>query len=195
MATATPASVTLTFASVSSEDGSVREYNSSNTGGSVDTSGDIRIGDDSNASNRQYKGFLSFDTSSIPNGATITSVQLRLKRSDLGGNPYGNLGSVVVDVAPTSGFSGNYSLQLGDFQAIASAVNVTTLSQASNDGSWATGFFNAAGNTAINKSGQTQLRFYFTLPDDGHEDDDRLEFYSGSSGASDGPQLIITYVP
>ncbi len=195
--TNTPVPVTVVFYSEAGNDGYVLENTeTSNTGGSIDSgSTTIRIGDDN--ADRQYKGVVSFDTASLPDGATIVSVQLQLRRQGVNGSPQTiGGGTIYVDVAPTSGFSSNYALQTGDFQASASAVGVTSLSFPANNNDWTTGMFNAAGLTAINKTGRTQLRLYFSVDDNDNSVRDTLQVNSGDQGGTGSdPVLIVTYLP
>lgn len=58
---------------------------------SVDTS--IRIGD--TASNNQTKGFVSFDISSLPEGAQITYAVMHVTQEFVSGIPYGVLGPAI----------------------------------------------------------------------------------------------------
>ncbi|HYR27812.1 MAG TPA: M14 family zinc carboxypeptidase, partial [Thermoanaerobaculia bacterium] len=164
-----PAPITVTFTSGGTQDGWVLESGeTTNAGGSLtsnnSTSSALRVGD--NNQDRQYKTVVSFDTSSIPDGATIVSVTLRLLRGSLTGtNPFTTHGTCRVDVQNGSGFSGSTTLQNGDFQAAATAVQAATLSNATSNGTWSTGSLNAAGIAAVNKTGTTQLRVYFSLDD------------------------------
>ena len=194
---ATP--VTVTFTSIGPEDGWVRESSeNSNVGGARNTTGKgsraIRPGD--GTSDRQYKSILSFDTSSIPAGATVTAATLRLRRGAVRGtNPFSILGSCVVDVQ-TGGFGGNTSLQNSDFEAAATASSVATMSSPASNGDFSEGSFNAAGLAAINLSGRTQTRVSFTLDDNDDGGDDYMGFRSGDdNSAANHPQLVVTYVP
>ena len=93
-----------------------------------------------------------------------------------------------------SGFSGSTTLQNGDFQAAATAVQAATLSNAASNGTWSTGSLNAAGIAAVNKTGTTQLRVYFSLDDNDDTGNDYLGYYSGENGtAANRPQLVVTY--
>jgi transcriptional regulator CtsR len=189
---------TVTFVSVAAEDGRILESSEgSNTGGSVDASGSssstLRVGDDSG--DRQYKTVLSFDTSSIPDGATITSAIVRLRRGAVSGtNPFSTHGSCVVDIKAGTGFSGSASLQTGDFQAAADATQVATLSNPAADGDLSSGTLNATGRSFVNKTGRTQLRLSFTLDDNDDAASDYVGFYSGNDAtASNRPVLEVTY--
>lgn len=188
----------VTFTSVAAQDGWVLESNeNSNAGGSIDatasTTSALRVGDSNNR--RQYKTVVSFDTSAIPDGATILSVTLRLRRGTVVGvNPFSTFGTCWVDVQGGSGFSGSTTLQTGDFQATANAIQAASLSNAANNLDWSEGSLNAAGLAVINKTGTTQLRIYFVLDDNNNSSNDYIGYYSGDdSTAANRPQLVVTY--
>jgi hypothetical protein len=191
-----PLSVTATFTSVATQDGYITEQlGDTNLGGSANSSAStvasLRIGD--NPGNRQFKSIVSFDTSSIPDGATITSVTLRLRRGTLvGTNPFTTHGTCRVDVH-SSGFGGNVALTSDDFQATATATNVATMSNPAANLDWSTGILNSAGLAAINKLATTQFRIYFTLDDNDDSDEDYVGFYAGDTTAANRPQLVVTY--
>ena len=132
---------------------------------------------------------------SIPDGATILSATLQLRRGTVSGtNPFTTFGTCWVDVQSGSGFSGSTTLQTGDFQATATAVQSTSLTNAASNGTWSTGNLNAAGLAAIDKAGTTQLRVYFSLDDNNDSGADYIGYYSGDNGtAANRPQLVVTY--
>ena len=194
---ATP--VTVTFTSIGPEDGWVRESNeTSGVGGARNSTGKgsrpIRPGD--GKKDRQYKSILSFDTSSIPAGATITAATLRLRRGTVRGtNPFTILGSCIVDVS-SGGFSGNTALQNSDFEAAATASSVATLNNPASNGDFSEGLFNSAGLSAINTGGRTQTRVSFTLDDNDDGGDDYMGYRSGDDAdPANRPQLVVTYIP
>lgn len=194
-----PPPVTVTLTSIAAQDGWVLESTeTSNVGGSISatatTTSALRVGDDS--SNRQYKSIVAFDTSVIPDTATITSATLRLLRGTVSGtNPFTTHGTCWADVQ-TGGFSGSTALQTGDFQAAATAVQATSLSNAASNGTWSAGDLNAAGLAAIDKAGTTQLRVYFALDDNNDLGTDYIGYYSGdNTTAANRPQLVVTYQP
>jgi choice-of-anchor B domain-containing protein len=199
-ASATPSAgeTIVTFISAGAQDGWVLESGeNTNAGGTLNatasTTSALRVGDDNK--DKQYKTVVSFDTSSIPDGATIVSVTLRLLRGSLTGtNPFTTHGTCWVDVQNGSGFSGSTTLQNGDFQAAATAVHAASLSNAASNGTWSTGSLNAAGLAAVNKTGTTQLRVSFNLDDNDDTGNDYLGYYSGENGtAGNRPQLVVTY--
>ncbi len=189
--------VTVTLTSIGARDGRVVESSeTSNVGSNLsanDTSGSsIRVGDD--YGDRQYKGIVSFDTSAIPDDATVTSVILQLTRGGgFGTSPFTTHGALNVDVQ-SGAFSGNVALEASDFQAAATAVGVASMSSVSSNGQVSSGSFDAAGLAAVNKTGTTQARLYFTLDDNDDGGSDYAGFYSGSnSTANNRPRLVVTY--
>ncbi|MFL6290529.1 MAG: M14 family zinc carboxypeptidase [Thermoanaerobaculia bacterium] len=199
-ASATPvaAPTVVTFTSVAAQDGWVLESGeTTNAGGSLDgtanTTSALRVGDDNK--DKQYRTVVSFDTSSIPDGATIVSVTLRLRRGTLSGtSPFTTHGTCWVDVQ-TEGFSGSTTLQTGDFQAAATAVQAASLTNAATNGAWSEGSLNAAGLAALSKTGTTQLRVYFNLDDNDDTGNDYIGYDSGDNGTSaNRPQLVVTYL-
>jgi carboxypeptidase T len=191
---APPTVVTLT--SAAAQDGYVLESGeTTGVGGSLSATtsntGALRTGD--NNQDRQYKTIVSFDTSSIPDGATILSATVRLRRGTLSGtSPFTTHGTCWADVQ-TGGFSGSTTLELSDFQAAATAAQAASLSNATSNGSWSEGSLNAAGLAAISKTGTTQLRVWFNLDDNDDTGNDYLGYYSGEATSANRPQLVVTY--
>jgi len=188
----------VTFTSVAAQDGYVLESGeTTNVGGTISstssTTSALRVGD--NNQDRQYKSVVSFDTSSIPDGATIVSATVRLLRGTSSGtNPFTTHGTCWADIQSGSGFSGSTTLQTGDFQATATAVQAASLTNAASNGTWSEGILNAAGLLAIDKTGTTQIRVYFNLDDNDDLGNDYIGYYSGDNGtAANRPQLVVTY--
>jgi subtilisin family serine protease len=191
--------VTVTFTSVAAEDGRISESKeTSDVGGTANstdnTTSSLRVGDTN--TRLQYKSFVSFDTSSIPDTATITGATLTLVRgTSAGTNPFTTHGSCLADIV-TGGFGGANALASSDFQAAATATGVATMSNPTANGAASTGTLNAAGLSAINKTGTTQLRLYFTLDDNNNNTSDYIGFFSGENAtAANRPQLTVTYQP
>lgn len=192
-----PQPVTVVFYSNGAEDGRVVESaETSNVGGlvhSVGTGGAaIRIGD--NDANQQLKGFLSFRTETLPDNANITSATVRVLRGGGQGNAFLTHSPCRVDVA-AGNFNANFNLESADFQAPATAVNAGTLSGAG-VGQWSEAPLGAAGRSAINRIGRTQVRLYCVLDDDNDLTYDYVGFYAADSGdLGKLPQLVVTYQP
>jgi hypothetical protein len=191
------AATVVTLTSIAPQDGWVLESSeSSNAGGTVNgtaaTSSALRVGD--STGDRQYKSVISFDTSPIPDDATIVAATLRLRRGTANGtNPFTTHGACRADVR-TGRFSGSAKLQPGDFQAPATAVQAASLSNAAANGAWSEGSLNAAGLAALDQTGTTQFRVYFDLDDNDDKGNDYIGYYSGNNTtAANRPQLVVTY--
>ncbi len=180
------------FRSTGTQDGWVLESTrTSNKGGSLNRPATIlRVGDD--ASNRQYRTILSFNTSSLPDNAIITKVTLKIKYAGrVGTNPFSTHGKLLVDIRRGL-FSNNAALQLTDFQVAATKNNVGNVpSKLTNRWyikTWTSGIL-----SYVNKKGITQIRLRFYKGDNGDSGADFLKLYSGNAGAASRPQLIIEY--
>ena len=195
--TAPGGSVTVTLYSVAAQDGrlfeSTETSNVGGTGNSTDnTTAALRVGDFSD--DTQYKTLVSFDTSSIPDTATITAATLRLKRGTLSGtSPFTTHGTCTVDMS--NAFGGSTAFAGADFQAAATTTGVATMSSPASNGTFSTGTLSAAGRTAINKTGTTQFRVNFTLDDNDDLGSDYIGFYAGEAASGNKPELVITYTP
>jgi len=183
---------TATFYSSAAQDGWILESSeNSNKGGSLNATGTTFILGD-NATKRQYRSILSFDTSSLPDQAVIDSVTLRIKKSGkpVGKNPFAVLGKLKADIR--KGWFGTSSkLVLSDFQAKPTAASVGIFGKVPSGG-WYTAPLNAKGRAKINKTGLTQFRLYFSIDDNNDTVADYMKFLSGNSGTGK-PELIINY--
>lgn len=195
--TVTTTSTTVTFNSVAAQDGRIWESgeNTSVGGGGVSAenlTSSLRVGDTN--VDEQYKNIVSFDTSSIPDGATILSASLRLVRGTISGtSPFTTHGPCVADIV-TGGFGGSTAFAFSDWEAAATANAVVTLSAPASNGSASTGSLSAAGLSAVNKTGTTQLRVYCTLGDNDDVGFDYIGFYPGETATvANRPQLTVTY--
>ncbi len=188
---------TVTFSSVAAQDGRIWESGeNTNVGGGGNSTDNlttaIRIGDTD--VDEQYKSIVSFNTSSIPDGATIQSATLRLVRGTLSGtSPFSTHGPCVADIS-NGGFGGSTTFAFSDWEAAATATSVATLSSPASNGSPSTGTLSAAGLSAISKTGTTQLRIYCTLDDNDDLGFDYIGFYPGETATTaNRPQLTVTY--
>jgi len=189
----TPGSTRLR--SIGAHDGWVRESNeTSGVGGAFASGGTgnqaIRVGD--HRRDQQYKAILSFDTSVVPAGCSVTSATLQLTRgSVVGTDPFPTFQPLTVDIQ-SGGFSGNVALEASDFQAAATATGVATMSQPAGNGSLSQGTLSNVGVAAINTAGITQLRLQFRLDDNDNQSRDSLGFRPGENNNTP-PVLVLTY--
>lgn len=194
-ATATPTPIRQIFTSVAADDGWIVESSeNSNIGSSFENDKALSIGD--NVQNKQYRSILSFNTSSIPDNATITHVMLKIMHGGVSVSLPSimfNFKGFMLDVK--NGAFGLPALESSDFQATASqsfsSPNPTlihpcfyiNLTQAS-----------AYINKLPSNYGLTQIRLRFTLDD--NNDHAINVMYLASSNYTDPPrrpQLIVTY--
>lgn len=180
-----------TFTSSGLEDGQILEASeTSETGGSMgNLATTFALGD--NAADRQYRAVLSFDTSSLPDTAVITSAVIKIKQAAIiGTNPFSTHGALQVDLS-TPYFGSLADLEIGDFEAPASkpaaaAFGVTPVS------GWYSATVKGIALPFINLTGTTQFRLRFAKDDNDDLSADQIKFYSGNA-ASGQPVLIIKY--
>nr|NIV33312.1 hypothetical protein [Anaerolineae bacterium] len=140
------------------------------------------------------RGFMSFDLSDIPAGATIESVELRFYQKEVQGSPYDKLGNLVLEHV-------DYGASLED-----AAYNTPALDSAVLDTetlpeewyilsdptivTWVQSSFEAG-------LSRQQFRLQFSQETDGDGQEDWIAIQSGGSilGSRQAPQLIITYIP
>jgi hypothetical protein len=186
----------VTFTSIAAEDGTVAELQEANDVGGLASPGSsqqaaLRVGDD--AIDRQYKTVVSFDTSSIPDGALISSAVVRLYRArGFGTSPFDTHGPCYADVQ-TGGFGGDPALVAGDFEAPATAPQAATMSSPAANGTWSEGVLDAAGLAVIDPQGTTQLRVECSLSDDDDGVTDQIGFTPGEGAVGTQPELVVTY--
>ena len=182
--------ITQTFVSSALPDGWLLESTEiSNKGGKLNTTATtLNVGDD--AANKQYRDILSFDTTTLPEGAVITKITLNLKKAGVvgGGNPINTFKGFMVEIR--KGEFGTAALELADFKA---------------PGHWAlgpskpvlvSGWYSldlTAAYAWINTDGSTQIRLRFKLDDNNNFIANYLKLYSGNANPADQPQLIIEY--
>ena len=191
---------TLTYTSASLLDGWMLESTeTSNVGGTLNTADTTFLLGDA-AADKQYRSILSFDTTTIPDNATIKSITLKIKRPATGylignNNPFTWGLGLKADLCKFF-FGTTSALQLNDFN-YNQTTNCTLL--AATFGSTPTANWYSANvlSTAfakVNKTGLTQFRLRFALDDNDDKQADYLKFYSGNTTtAADRPQLVITY--
>lgn len=190
-------SPSLNFTSIGTKDGWVRESSElSSLGGSKRALGaTFMLGDDAN--NRQIRAILHFNTASIPDSATITSVKLKIKRQGLvGTDPFTTHGVLRLDIRKPF-FGTADGLAASDFEAAASKLNAGQFSSTPvSGGSAYLATLPASSFQYINKAGITQIRLRFSLDDNDDFGADNMKFFSGNySVVSDRPELEVQYNP
>ena len=182
---------TLSFNSTGAQDGWILESaENSGVGGTLNAPATTFVlGDD--ASNRQYRAILSFNTAGLPDAALIQSAVLKIKPNGapVGTNPFAVLGKLLVDIR-SGPFGTSPALQLSDFNAAASVDKVGAFG-ATPAGGWYSVSLNASGRGQINRLGLTQLRLRFALDDNNNNAADLMRFVSGD--AANPPMLVITF--
>jgi len=151
----------------------------------------LRVGDD--ASNRQYRAILSFDTFLLPENAEITSVTLKLKYAGVSGtNPFKTHGNLLADICKGA-FKGNAALQVGDFTHNCGSNKVLIYTNSLVD-NWYTHSLDPLRFDLINRDGTTQVRLRFNKDDNNDFGADFLKIFSANASVGSQPQLIIEYV-
>jgi len=194
--TTSPAKVTKTFYSTGTQDGWILESSeTSNKGGTKNSTATLSyVGD--GTQDKQYKSILSFDTSSLPENAVVTNIQLKINvQGFVGGNmftPNKILGNLLVDICNPY-FGSSAGLVVSDFQSNVGCKNsIGALGSVPGTG-WRTVTLKSAAYDYINLAGTTQFRLRFQKDDNDDLGADYLKIYSGNAGAANRPQLIITY--
>jgi hypothetical protein len=191
---AEPQSKVETFASFANNDGwALESSEGANAGGAMDVGAPtFRLGDD--ASRKQYRAILSFDTSRLPDDAVVTRIALKVKRQGVtgGGNPVSIFRGFMADVR--NGAFGDTSLEPGDWQSSPNkTVGPFNLTPANG---WYTLDLTAAAphmNKLSDNGGLTQIRLRFKLDDNNNKASNYLTLFSGNANASSRPQLVVEY--
>lgn len=150
---------TVTFSGIAAEDGYVKAL-ADGLSPAVGTLGTLALGRGTDG--KFNRTILSFDTSSVPDGAVVTAATVTVTYSSSSGSPWtdpaGN--TLVVDVK-NGVFGAAATTEITDWSAAATASAAATIA-AFTTGTRASSGFSAAGLGAINKTGRTQLRLRFS---------------------------------
>jgi pSer/pThr/pTyr-binding forkhead associated (FHA) protein len=139
-----------------------------------------------------WRGFLSFDLSTIPNSVTIDNVELRFFQARVGGDPYGKLGSLVLDQV-------DFGSSLDQSAYNAPAINSAVLAQQTQPGTWyvlSSPLFTSWLEQKLAEGGsriQFRLQFQQETDGDGKEDYVSIESTDNFLGSGNEPELIVTY--
>lgn len=181
----------MTFHSVRAQDGWILESGENTSkGGKINSGGaSLFVGD--NASNRQYRAILSFDTSPLPQNASITSVSLAFRHAGVKGtSPFKTHGKLFVDMRKGA-FSLKPALQKSDFNA--KGTNKVMIYSSATTNGWFIRNLGAKYYPLINRAGVTQFRLRFKLDDNNDFNADYLKIYSGNAAIQNAPRLVIKY--
>lgn len=167
----------VTLTSRAGEDGTVGRFRAHGLDAGRPAAGDRGL-----FAGEAYRGVLSFDGASLPAGATVKSVTLRLSRAALAGR----VDEVAVDVR--SGALGlSAGLEQGDFAAKADRAAVARFAPPAADGEWV-----EVDLPADLAAGAFQVRLRATTPVGFAAN--RVTFHGGEDGAL-APQVIVGFRP
>jgi hypothetical protein len=140
------------------------------------------------------RGFMSFDLSEIPTGATIESAELRFYQKEIEGNPYQKLGNLVLEHV-------YYGSSFDESAYVTSALGTAILELESSPESW----YILSGHTIADwvqdslaaSLSRQQFRLQFRQETDGDGQEDWIAIEDGGSilGSPQAPRLILIYTP
>src|SRR5262249_6540185 len=149
---------TVSFPGIAAEDGYVKAL-SDGSAPAVGLLGARAVGRGTDG--KFNRTLLSFDPSSLPDGATITAATVTVTYSSASGTPWTNPAGNTMVVDVRRGTFGAAGTETSDWAAAADASSVATLA-AFSSGTRTSGGFSASGLGAINPTGRTQLRLRFS---------------------------------
>lgn len=184
----------VTFTSTGAEDGYAAANTPTSTTGGYAVSSDVYAGDNADA---PIRGVLSFNTASLPDGATILGAEIRLLYTQgTLGNPWVGMGYLVGDIK--QGCLGtSCAVAASDFEAAVSlseAVTFTAPTGAGGAGTRVSGNLTSSGLALINKTGTTQFKLRFQNTSNRNGFSDYLLLAGGEHvTAAYRPVLIVSY--
>ncbi len=180
--------VTVTLTSTPGLDGIVF------AGGAVTYASNIAVGDYANALGPAggLRGFVSFDLTSIPPGATVLSATMTLVQRLINSDPYTTLGTVLVDPVVYGGV-----LEAGAYARTFPTEGFGTLSPDAALGPKSLIVTPLVQDDVTALRGQSQYRLRYPIEEDGDGDSDQAVFWSAETATapSDRPTLVVTYQP
>ncbi len=152
--------VTVTFSNEDANDGYVKAGSggTSPAVGTLESSLGLAIGRGTDS--KFNRTLLSFDTSSLPDGATVTSATLTVAYRSASGDPWSNPAGNSLVIDAHTGCLGACTIETGDWAATTTSSAVAQLLSFAG-GNQTSNLFAASGLAAINKTGRTQLRLRF----------------------------------
>jgi uncharacterized delta-60 repeat protein len=188
-----PPTITAAFRSKALHDGWILESSEfSDVGGTLNKAATtFNVGDDPR--DRQYRSILSFNTTTLPDNAIVTSAQIKIKRQGVVGiDPFTTHGNLLLEIR-NGLFSNSLDLDLSDFAAAASSSTYESFAPLTS--SWYAADLSSSNLVFVNKFGVTQFRLRFDLQDNDDLDADYMKFFAGDATEEvNQPQLIVTYI-
>ena len=185
------ASAEVSLLAVAEEDGSIRELGQrANKGGRKSVHGSaLTVGDDGR--NRASRAILSFDTTSIPESATLTGARIHLTQvSQWGHLPWATHGPCAVFLLP-EGAGTSSELDSEDWSA--SGIFAGWVPPPAWDGAQVAISLEPEALSAIRRDENTQFIVRFIQQDDGDQHTDQVRFASGDHPLPAWrPQLVVT---
>ena len=181
--------VTVGFANEDANDGYVKAGSGGSGGsapavGTLESSLGLAIGRGTDG--KFNRTLLSFDTSSLPDGATVTSATLTVTYRSASGDPWSNPAGNSLMIDANTGCLGACGIETGDWAAATTANAVAQLLPFAG-GTRTSNLFAAAGLAAVNRTGRTQLRLRFA------NDQTSTHYLWIDKGAT--ATLTVTYLP
>ena len=159
----TATGTSASFPSRAAEDGYVKASadGAAPTVGAYESTYGVAIGRGSDS--QVNKTLLSFDTSTVPDGASITGAYVTLTYGSGSGDPWASPAGnrLVLDVQ--SGCLGACSTEARDWGSTATAMGAAEVVRFTT-GTQRSGGLGSAGLTAVNRTGLTQVRLRFVSP-------------------------------
>ncbi len=107
------------------------------------------------------RAVLSFDTSSLPDNAVVTSATLTIAYRSASGDPWGNPAGNTMVVDVRTGCFGACTIEAADWAAAGTSTGSAQIPSFAG-GNQASTVFDTAGRAAINRTGRTQARLRFS---------------------------------
>ena len=154
------APITVVFANEDVNDGYVKAGSggSAPAVGTLESSLGLAIGRGTDG--KFNRTLLSFDTSSLPDGATITAATLTVTYRSASGDPWSNPAGNSLVIDAHTGCLGACTIETADWGAITTATAVAQLLPFAG-GTRTSNPFTTTGLAAIHRTGRTQLRLRF----------------------------------
>lgn len=179
--------VTVSFSNENANDGYVKANSngSSPAVGTLESSLGLAIGRGTDS--KFNRAVLSFDTSSIPDTATITAATLTVSYRSASGDPWANPSGNTLVIDVKNACFGACTIETTDWAAAATANAVAQIPKFTG-GNQASTLFDASGLGAISKTGRTQLKLRFSA-------NQTATNYIWIGNNATGASLSVTYTP